>query len=109
MLPTSLSQQNKSRFPFKNRHVGLLIGPIPEDSLTLKKHGGCNRRSHLQRMGLNLDTATKVTNVNRQNLSLLEDFLQLKDKDIETLCRVIHWPGGVNTAEAKLWGCMFWL
>ena len=42
---TSLSQQDKSRFPFKNRQGGLLIGLIPEDSLTLKKQGGHNRRS----------------------------------------------------------------
>ncbi len=55
-------------------------------------------RNMLQRMGLSLETATKVVNVNGQNLSVLEDFLQLEDKDIETLCRVIRQPGGVNAA-----------
>jgi hypothetical protein len=39
----------------------------------------------LQRMGLSLEAATKVVNVNRQNLSVMEDFLQLEDKDVETL------------------------
>jgi len=37
-------------------------------------------------------------NVNGQNLSVLEDFLQLEDKDVETLCQVIRQPGGVNSA-----------
>jgi len=37
-------------------------------------------------------------NVNGQNLSVLDDFLQLEDKDVETLCRVTRWPGGVNAA-----------
>ena len=52
----------------------------------------------LQGMGLSLEAVTKVTNVDGQNLFILEDFLQLKDKDIETLCHVICRPGGVNTA-----------
>jgi hypothetical protein len=52
----------------------------------------------LQRMGLSVEAATKVVNVNGQNLSILDDFLQLEDKDIESLCRVIRRPGGVNTA-----------
>ena len=55
-------------------------------------------RNMLQRMGLSLEAATEVTNVEWQNLSILEDFLQLKDKDVETLCRVIRRPGGVNAA-----------
>jgi hypothetical protein len=49
-------------------------------------------------MGLSLEAATEVTNINGQNLSVLEDFLQLKDKDVETLCRVICQPGGANAA-----------
>ncbi len=49
-------------------------------------------------MGLSLEAATKVCNVNGQNLSAVDDFLQLGDKDIETLCRVIRRPGGVNLA-----------
>jgi hypothetical protein len=49
-------------------------------------------------MGLGLEAATEVVNVNGQNLSLLEDFLQLEDKDVETLCRVIRRPGGANAA-----------
>jgi hypothetical protein len=49
-------------------------------------------------MGLSVEAATKVCNVNGQNLSAVDDFLQLGDKDIETLCRVIHRPGGVNLA-----------
>ena len=53
----------------------------------------------VQRIGPSLKAATKVVNVNEQNLSLLEDFLQLKDKDVETLCRVIKRPGGVNAAR----------
>ena len=57
-----------------------------------------NIRNMLQRMGLGLEAATKVCNVNGQNLSAVDDFLQLGDKDIETLCRVIHRPGGVNQA-----------
>ena len=52
----------------------------------------------LQRLGLSVEAYTKVVNVNRQNLSVLEDFLQLEDKDVETLCRVIRRPGGVNAA-----------
>ncbi len=55
-------------------------------------------RNMLQRMGLSLEASTKVANVNGQNLSILEDFLQLEDKDIETLCRVIRRLGGVNAA-----------
>ena len=47
-------------------------------------------------MGLILEAATKVCNVNGQNLSAVDDFLQLGDKDIETLCRIICRPGGVN-------------
>jgi hypothetical protein len=43
----------------------------------------------LQGIGLSLKAATEVTNINGQNLSILEDFLQLKNKDVETLCRVI--------------------
>ncbi len=53
----------------------------------------------LQRMGLSLEAATEVVNVNGQNLSVLEDFLQLEDKDVEILCRVIRRPGGVNAAR----------
>ncbi len=55
-------------------------------------------RNMLQRMGLSLEAATEVVNVNGQNLSVLDDFLQLEDKDVETLCRVIRRPGGVNAA-----------
>jgi hypothetical protein len=55
-------------------------------------------RNMLQRMGLSLEAATEVVNVNGQNLSVLEYFLQLEDKDVETLCRVIRRPGGVNAA-----------
>ena len=50
----------------------------------------------LQRMGLSVEAATEVCNVNGQNLSTVDNFLQLGDKDIETLCRVIRRPGGVN-------------
>jgi len=52
----------------------------------------------LQRMGLSLEAATEVVNVNGQNLSILYDFLQLKDKDVESLCQVIRWPKGANAA-----------
>jgi hypothetical protein len=52
----------------------------------------------LQRMGLSLEAATEVCNVNGQNLSAVDDFLQLGDNDNETLCRVIRRPGGVNLA-----------
>ncbi len=48
----------------------------------------------LQRMGLSLEAATEVVHVNGQNLSV-----QLEDKDVETMCRVIRWPGGVNAAR----------
>jgi hypothetical protein len=57
-----------------------------------------NVRNMLQRMGLSVEAATEVCNVNGQNLSAVDDFLQLGDKDIETLCRVIRRPGGVNLA-----------
>ncbi len=57
----------------------------------------------LQRMGLIVEAATEVVNVNGQNLSVLDEFLQLEDKDVETLCRVIRWPGGVNAAGNRLW------
>ena len=57
-----------------------------------------NVRNMLQRMSLSLKAATEVCNVNGQNLSDVDDFLQLGDKDIETLCRVIRRPGGVNLA-----------
>ena len=56
-------------------------------------------RNMLQRMGLSVEAATEVVNVNGQNLSILDDFLQLKDKEVETLCRVIRRPGGVNAAK----------
>jgi hypothetical protein len=55
-----------------------------------------NVRNMLQRMSLSLEAATEVCNVNGQNLSNMDNFLQLGDKDIETLCRVIRRPGGVN-------------
>jgi hypothetical protein len=55
--------------------------------------------SMLQRMSSSLEAASEVTTVTGQNLSDLEDFLQLKDKDIETLCRMICRPGGINAAE----------
>jgi hypothetical protein len=55
-------------------------------------------RSMLQRMSLSLEAASEVTAVTGQNLSDLEDFLQLEDKGIETLCRVIRRPGGINAA-----------
>jgi hypothetical protein len=55
-------------------------------------------RSMLQRMSLSLEAATEVTAVNGQNLSNVNDFLQLEDKDIETLYCVICRPGGVNAA-----------
>ena len=55
-------------------------------------------RNMLQRMGLSVEAATKVFNVNGQNLSTVDNFLQLGDKDIETLCRIIRRPGGVNLA-----------
>jgi hypothetical protein len=49
-------------------------------------------------MGLSLENATKVCNVNGQNLSAVDDFLKLGDKDIVTLCCVILRPGCVNLA-----------
>jgi hypothetical protein len=55
-------------------------------------------RSMLQRMSLCLEAASEVTAVTWQNLSNSEDFLQLEDKDIDTLCRMIRWPGGINAA-----------
>jgi hypothetical protein len=55
----------------------------------------------LQRMGLSVEAATKLVNVNGQNLSVLDYFLQLKNTDIETLCRVIRRPGGVNAAGSQ--------
>jgi hypothetical protein len=55
-------------------------------------------RNMLQRMGLSVEASDEVVNVNGQNLSVLDDFLQLEDKDVETLCRVIRRPGGVNAA-----------
>ena len=55
-------------------------------------------RNMLQRMSLSLVAATKVTTVDGQNLSDVNNFLQLEGKDIETLCRVIRRPGGVNRA-----------
>jgi hypothetical protein len=55
-------------------------------------------RNMLERMGLSVEAATEVVNVNGRNLFVLDDFLQLEDKDVETLCRVIRWPGGVNAA-----------
>jgi hypothetical protein len=39
----------------------------------------------LQQMSLSLEAVTKVTAINVQNLSIKSNFLQLKDKDIETL------------------------
>ena len=42
-------------------------------------------RNMLQRMNLSLEAVTKVTAVDGQNLSDVNDFLQLEDKDIETL------------------------
>ncbi len=57
-----------------------------------------NVRNILQRMGLSVEAATEVCNVNGQNLSAVDDFLQLGDNDNETLCRVIRRPGGVNLA-----------
>jgi hypothetical protein len=49
-------------------------------------------------MGLSVEAATEVMILNGQNLSILDDFLQLEDKDVKTLCRVIIRPGGVNAA-----------
>jgi hypothetical protein len=99
MLPTSLSQQDKSRFTFKNRLEGL---PIVRSQKTVRPSkimaAALSIHNMLQRMGLSLEAATEVVNVNGQNLSVLEDFLQLEDKDVETLCQVIRWPGGVNVA-----------
>ena len=46
----------------------------------------------LQRMGLSDEAATEVYNINGQNLSAVDNFLQLGDKDIETLCRIIRRP-----------------
>ena len=37
-------------------------------------------RNMLQGIGLSLKAATEVTNINGQNLSILEDFLQLENK-----------------------------
>ena len=45
-----------------------------------------NAHNMLQRMGLSLEAATEVCNVNGQHLSAVDDYLQLGDKDIETLC-----------------------
>jgi hypothetical protein len=74
----------------------------PDESNTIEmNHVFANRSKEdeiFQRMGLSLEASTKVVNVNGQNLSILEDFLQLEDKDVETLCRVIRRPGGVNAA-----------
>jgi hypothetical protein len=53
----------------------------------------------LQQMSVSLEAATKVTAINGQNLSVEDDFLQLEDKDIKTLCHVICWPGGANAAR----------
>ena len=55
-------------------------------------------RNMLQRMSLSIEAATQVTAIDGQNLSDVNDLLQLEDKDIETLCRVIRRPGGTNAA-----------
>ena len=52
----------------------------------------------LQRMSLSIEAATQVTAIDGQNLSDVNNLLQLEDKDIETLCRVIRRPGGINAA-----------
>ena len=58
-------------------------------------------RNMLERMGLSVEAATEVVNVNGRNLFVLDDFLQLEDKDVETLCRVIRQP------ETRIRGCRF--
>ena len=63
-------------------------------------------RNMLQRMGLSVEAATEVVNVNGQNLSVLDDFLQLEDKDVETLCRVISLEGSTQP-ETRIRGCRF--
>jgi hypothetical protein len=83
---------------FNNRLEGL---PIVRSQKTVRPRimvHAINVRNMLQRMGLSVEAATEVVNVNGQNLSVLDDFLQLEDKDVETLCRVIRRPGGVNAA-----------
>ena len=55
-------------------------------------------RAILQRMSLCLHAATEVTMVNGQSLYNSDNFIQLEDKNIETLCRVIRRPGGINQA-----------
>jgi hypothetical protein len=52
----------------------------------------------LKRMSLSAEVATEVTAAAGQNLFNDDDFLQLNNKDIETLCRVICWPDRVNVA-----------
>jgi hypothetical protein len=53
----------------------------------------------LQRMSLSLEAAAEVTAVGGQNLSNEVDFLQLNDKDIETLSHLICRLGGVHAAR----------
>ncbi len=52
----------------------------------------------LRQMSLSLEMATKVTAINGQNLSIEDDFLQLTEKDIKTLCCVICQQGGAIAA-----------
>ena len=53
----------------------------------------------LQRMGLSLEAATEVTNVNGQNLSILEDSYNLKTKMLKPYAAPSNSleTGGVNT------------
>ena len=44
----------------------------------------------MQRMSLSLQAGLEVANINGLNLSNVDGFIQLEDKEIGTLCRVIR-------------------
>ena len=64
-------------------------------------------RNMLQGIGLSLEAATEVTNINGQNLSILEDFLQLENKALKPYAVSSDGPEGSTQTEPQIRGSRF--
>jgi len=60
-------------------------------------------------MDLSLEAATEVTNVDEQNLSILEISSNSKTKTLNPYAGSSSSLEGSTQPETRLWGCRFWL
>jgi hypothetical protein len=61
-------------------------------------------KAMLGRMGFNIGARDYISGANEENVNSLEQLERLTDEGVETLCKAVRKPGGVNAAGAAVPG-----